>query len=225
LAVDVHGEVLEADIFDGSVVARGWLGLPPNDDLAHGAALVLSLACPEGLLVTVGRLGTVGCWDVAAQQHAWTRSLRGLSDAKSQRGGGGGGGAGGEVALCGSSWGKGGDGWVFVARGRSSAVACVRVASNAGGKAGSACVGVGHDKGPGDPSHPHAHVTALACHPGRPWLCTALGHAPAHTSGEGPASATASHYQGEVRIWDYASLSTATSGGGGEGEEGVSTAA
>jgi hypothetical protein len=90
--------------------------------------------------------------------------------------------------VCGSQSSKG-DEYLFVARARSSVIQVLRVLPK---------LGVAHEKQAGDAANPSAAITAMATHPDRPWLVTALG------AGQGHDSHTV--YEGEIRIWDYGGM-------------------
>jgi hypothetical protein len=171
ITVDAHGGLCEIDVTTGSVCGSAALALPASDPLVLGAALVVGRGAKGGLVATLGRGGTLATWDVEAQVQHGARTLK-TYDKPSTRGADPS-----AVVLAGSQW-AGAEGWLFV--GRGAFVHCVRPHP----------LGAATDRQAADPLSPAASLTALACHPDRAWLCTALGHAP----GEGPDG-----YEGEVR--------------------------
>jgi hypothetical protein len=171
IAVGVHGSLFEIDISTGSLSGSTASALPASDPSVLGAALVVGSGVKGGLVTTIGRGGTLATWDVESQVTHAARTLKAAeklsmraTDPMSS------------IIVAGSQW-AGAEGWLFV--GRGAFVQCVRPHP----------LGSVTDRQTADPSSPAAVLTALACHPDRAWLCTALGYAP----GDGPDG-----YEGEV---------------------------
>lgn len=171
IAVDAHGGICEIDVSTGSVCGSAALTLPASDPLVHGAALVVGRGAVGGLVATLGRGGTLATWDVELQVAHAARTLK-AAEKPSTRG------ADLSPVVAGSQW-AGAEGWLFA--GRGACVQCVRPHP----------LGAAADRQAADPLNPAAVLTALACHPDRAWVCTALGHA----AGEGPDG-----YEGEVSV-------------------------
>lgn len=173
-AVSVHGGLFEIDISTGSLSGSTALALPATDPIVLGAALVVGSSVKGGLVTTIGRGGTLATWDVESQVTHAARTLKAAeklsmraTDPMSS------------VVVAGSQW-AGAEGWLFVGRGEF--VQCVRPHP----------LGSVTDRQTADPLSPAAVLTAMACHPDRAWLCTALGYVP----GDGPDG-----YEGEVSIY------------------------
>lgn len=149
LVVGGHGDVRELDASSGLVVASGSLSLPAADSAVGGTALVRGRR--RNYVVTLGRGGSVGMWDIDMQTPHLTRMLKG-DKLRGQEVG----------CVCGTQQPDGLFAYMFAARARSSTIQAIRLQP----------FGIAHEKVASDPS---ATVQAMCCHPNRPWLLTSQG--------------------------------------------------
>jgi|MDSY01.1.fsa_nt_gb hypothetical protein len=179
VSVDARGDVREIDAFSGAVCASGSIG----GGSVGGAAMVRWRS--HTFVATLSRGGSVGMWDVCAQLPHQTRVLAG-DKLRGQ-----------DVACaCGTQQAGGPLGLLFAVRTKSSTIQAVRLQP----------LGIAHDKVAVDPACPAAIVTAMCCHPSRPWLLASLGMAP------GAADALGSRPENDVRIWDYSGVAVSHKG-------------
>lgn len=170
IAVGTRGDIREVDVWSGATCASGSVG---GRD-AGGSALVRWRN--RALVVVFGRSGTVGMWDVGAQTPHQTRVLKG-DKLRGQ-----------DVAcICGTQQADGPFGYIFAVRAKSSTIQTIRLQP----------LGIAHDKVAVDLASPNSTIiTAMCCHPSRPWLVASLGQ----SLGVGD---THSRPDNEVLIWDY----------------------
>lgn len=192
-----NGGIKDVSAFDGSEFENGQIPLPQTDPVVSGSALVVGRGCgseDNGIIATFGHEGTIGMWDIETSRHISTRILK-LDKFKGSD----------VVACCGTKWSgnssslQPADGYMFVARSKSSILTAIRLSP----------LGIAFDKQPSNTSHPTAYITALCCHPDRPWVITALGMSSSstHTSNDSTSNDhSGMNFDGEIKIWDYSTL-------------------
>jgi hypothetical protein len=163
LSVGVDGRVQEISAFDGALCSSGVLALPATDPLVGGVALVVGRGI--GILASFGHNSTVATYDIFSAKSLCARSLKADKLKGSVT-----------AAICGSRASCNGDdvgpigGFIFVSRVGSGSVLAVSL-----WPFGSTTENVFEGT-----------VTALCCHPDRPWV--------------------AAGSSGVIRVLDYAGL-------------------
>lgn len=230
LSVNQTGDIKDFSAFDVSEFESGQIPLPSTDPFVSGASLVVGRGCgseSDGIIATFGNGGTIGMWDIETARHISTRVLKGDKMKGSD-----------VVACCGTKWAgsssslQSADGYMFIARSKSSTLTAIRLSP----------LGIAFDKQPSNLTHPTAYITAVCCHLDRPWVITALGMSSSSTQSSSNLDDHNQHttsptidnhsmnFDGEIKIWDYSSLPESNdkkgrqrretiAGGGGGGME------